>query len=103
MFRSWLGIWNVRPASSRPAGEPALGALNYFFFVFFAAFGFAAAFVAGFFALRLAVIGMWSDSSLHPEGAPRALKRQHIEQIATRAQYLGATATMRESNVVTKH
>jgi hypothetical protein len=30
----------------------------YFFFVFFAAFGFAAAFDVGFFALRFAVIGM---------------------------------------------
>jgi hypothetical protein len=30
----------------------------YFFFVFFAAFGFAAAFDVVFFALRLAVIGM---------------------------------------------
>lgn len=86
-----------------PAGRPALAPSNYFFFVFFAAFGFAAAFVAGFFALRLAVIGMWSDSSLHPEGAPRALKHQHIEQIAARAQYLDTTPPMCESPVVTEH
>lgn len=103
MSRSRLGAWDVRTASSRPAGEPALGASNYFFFVFFAAFGFAAAFVAGFFALRLAVIGMWSNSSLHPEGAPRALKRQHIEQIEPRTQYLEATRQVHASGAVRKH
>jgi hypothetical protein len=32
--------------------------LDYFFFVFFAAFGFAAAFDVGFFAFLFAVIGM---------------------------------------------
>jgi hypothetical protein len=37
---------------------PGLIVVLYFFFVFFAAFGFAAAFVVGFFALRFAVIGM---------------------------------------------
>ena len=75
---------------------------DYFFFVFFAAFGFAAAFVAGFFALRLAVIGIGSNSSLHPEGAPRALKQQHIEQIEPPTQYLGATPPVRKSHVVMK-
>ena len=38
---------------SKPSLEGA-----YVFFVFFAAFGFAAAFDVGFFALRFAVIGM---------------------------------------------
>jgi hypothetical protein len=43
-----------RQAGIRPDRRP------YFLFVFFAAFGFAAAFVVGFFAfaLRFAVIGM---------------------------------------------
>ena len=101
--RSWLGIWEVRIGPWRLAGCPAQAPSYYFFFVFFAAFGFAAAFVAGFFALRLAVIGMWSDSSLHPEGAPCALKRQHIEQIAPPAQYLEATPPMHTNNAVMKH
>jgi hypothetical protein len=48
----------VRGANAPPR-QPEPGRLvDYFFFVFFAAFGFAAAFVVGFFALRFAVIGM---------------------------------------------
>jgi hypothetical protein len=55
----------LRAGPSRNAAHPAFpadprpGVSRYFFFVFFAAFGFAAAFVVvGFFALRFAVIGM---------------------------------------------
>jgi hypothetical protein len=47
------------PATGRKYGRAVS---NYFFFVFFAAFGFAAAFdvvfTVGFFALRFAIIGM---------------------------------------------
>jgi hypothetical protein len=51
----------------------------FFFFAFAAAFGFAAAFVVGFFALRFAVIGIRVTPCLRQEDAQCALKRQHIE------------------------
>lgn len=61
----------------------------YFFFVFFAAFGFAAALDVGFFALRFAVIGMRECSLLQgPESAPRALNRLHIGQRRQPTQHL---------------
>lgn len=71
--------------------RPRTGRLfAYFFFVFFAAFGFAAAFDVGFFALRFAVIGMRECSLLQgQESAPRALKPQHIEQTGHATQLLG--------------
>lgn len=63
--------------------------IAYFFFVFFAAFGFAAAFDVGFFALRFAVIGIRECSLLQgQESAPRALKPQHIEQTGPATQLL---------------
>jgi hypothetical protein len=69
----------------------------YFFFVFFAAFGFAAAFDVGFFALRFAVIGM-SDCSLlqGQESAPRALKPLHIGQSRRATQLLVPAPIKRE-------
>jgi hypothetical protein len=65
-----LIAWALRGNSAHPSVTAVSGRLlvAYFFFVFFAAFGFAAAFVVGFFALRFAVIGMSKCSLLQGSG-----------------------------------
>lgn len=89
-----------------PSGEKPKGpsSTDYFFFVFFAAFGFAAAFdVVVFFAFFFAVIGIWSHSFLHPKNALCALERQHIEQFGQIAQHLVPRRLMRARHAVVNH
>jgi hypothetical protein len=74
---------------NRPLGR------DYFFFVFFAAFGFAAAFVVGFFALRFAVIGM-SEYSLLQGSGERTSRPQAPTYCANSARDATAGAVARE-------
>lgn len=89
---------SLRGLAPRKARSPA--STDYFFFVFFAAFGFAAAFDVVFFAFFFAVIGMCSDSFLHPKSALRALERQHIEQFVQIAQHLVSSRLMHPRHAV---